>query len=395
MCAVAANGMFSPGDTVGNYVIEARLGAGGFGEVFRAAERLPRRQVALKFVRPQFAADPVFVQRFEREVNAMVAVEHPNVVTVYAHGVERGLPYFSMRYVSGGSLAALLDERHPTLDELIDVLAGVAEGLDFCHARGIVHRDLKPANVLVDSESGRGLLADFGIALASDSSTITGPGHLLGTPAYMAPETLMGERATPASDLWALGAVAYRVTTSTLPRGLTQLPDTEPVPPSRRNGRLSPDVDRVILRALSLDPKKRHRNACAFVSDLREALDRPAHRTTPTRRMRRSPAKPGRAGSELPRGIATRRVWSVAGAVVVLMPMAAYGLNSLGGRGNPNASLGADCHPSYIGACLKPHSVDYDCKSGGGDGPDYISTTVKVVGRDVYQLDGDGDGFAC
>src|ERR1700754_3894688 len=253
--------MFSPGDPVGDYVIEERLGGGGFGEVFRASQRSPRRQVALKFVRPEFAADPDFVQRFEREVDAMAAVEHPNVVPIYAQGLERGLRYFSMRYVAGGSLDAVLEERRPALEELLDVLAGVAEGLDFCHARGIVHRDLKPANVLVDSESGRALLTDFGIALPKDASTITGPGKVPGTPVYMAPETMMGERATAASDLWALGAMVYRVATQTVPRGLGQSPDTQPAPPSLRNDRLGPDIDRVILRALSPDPTRRQSDA--------------------------------------------------------------------------------------------------------------------------------------
>ena len=387
--------MFSPGDTVGDYVIEERLGAGGFGEVFRATERSPKRLVALKFVRPEFAADPVFVQRFEREVDAMAAVEHPNVVPIYAHRLEGGLRYFSMRYVPGGSLATVLDERHPTLEDVLDVLAGAASGLDFCHARGIVHRDIKPANVLVDAESGSGLLADFGIALAEDVSTITGPGKLLGTPVYMAPETLMGGRATAASDLWALGAVAYRVATGTLPRGVGQSPDTEPVPPSRRNDRFGPDVDRVILRALSLDPTRRYRDACAFVSDLREALERPAHQTTSTRQ---SPAKPPnrrRIGSELTRKIATRRMWSVAGAALVLTPMVAYGLTSLADRAASNAGRSTDCHASYAGVCLKPDSLDYDCKGGGGDGPDYIGGAVRVIGRDDYNLDRDGNGVAC
>jgi serine/threonine protein kinase len=382
VCAAPANAFVSPGDTVGGYVIEERLGAGGFGVVFRATEHSPRRTVALKFVRPEFAADPVFVERFEREVDAMAAVEHPNVVTVYAHSSERDLRYFSMRYVAGGSLDAILDERHPPLEDVVELLAGVAEGLDFCHAHRIIHRDLKPANVLVDSESGRGLLADFGIALAEDASTITGPGNLPGTRPYMAPETLMGERATAASDLWALGAIVYRVATGTLPRGLNQPPDTEPLPPSRRITGLRPDVDRVILRALSLDPARRHPNARAFVSELREALERPAHRTPSTKPSRRIPANASR------RGITAKRMWSAAGAAVILTPMVVYGLTSLTGSN-------ADCHPSYTGACLKADSDDYDCKGGSGDGPDYIDGTVRVVGRDDYALDADGDGFAC
>ena len=384
MCAAAANAFgFSPGDTVGNYVIEERLGAGGFGEVFRATERSPKRRVALKFVRPEFAADPIFVERFEREVDAMAAVEHPNVVPIYqAHGLERDLRYFSMRYVAGGSLAAVLDDGHPPLEDVLEILAGVAEGLDFCHSHGIIHRDLKPANVLVDAEGGRGLLADFGIALADDLSTLTGPGHPLGTPLYMAPEIVMGERATAASDLWALGAVAYRAATGTLPRGRGQPLDAQPVPPSRRNGRLAHDVDRVILRALSRDPGRRHPDARAFVCDLREALERPAHRTMSTRRSVPLPVRP-RAGS-----VWTRRRWRVAAAAVVVTPVLAYGLAAGVGRG-------ASCHSSYTGACLNPDSLDYDCKGGDGDGPEFIATRVRVVGRDDYKLDRDGDGFAC
>lgn len=380
MCAAAADpSMFSPGQEFGGYVIEKRLGAGGFGEVFLAREHSPQRQVALKFVRPEFAADPTFVRRFEREANAMAAVEHPNVVPIYAH--PQGLGYFSMRYVRGGSLAALLEEREVPLADILELLAGVAEGLDYCHAQGIVHRDLKPANVLIDTARGEGLLTDFGIALTEDGTTLTGPGRSPGTPAYMAPETLMGGRATAASDLWALGAVAYRAATDAFPRGLSQPAETEPVPPSHRNERLGPEVDRVLLRALAFDPVRRYPSATAFVSDLREALERPARH-----RPRRPPAEAPTQRVELPRLHSARRMWSVAGAALVLIPTLAYGVSSF---------TGTDCHSSYTGACLKADSDDYDCRRGGGDGPDYVDGTVRVVGRDDFRLDADGDGRAC
>ena len=361
--------MFSPGEAVGAYVIERRLGAGGFGEVFLARERLPNRRVAVKVVRPEFAADPLFAARFEREVDALAAVEHPNVVPIYAHGRERGLQYFSMRYLEGGSLDALLATRLPSLHDVIDLLAGVAEGLDHCHARGIVHRDLKPANVLVDAVGGHALLADFGIAHADDFATITGPAHALGTPAYMAPETLSGGRATAASDRWALGAVAYRVATGCLPRGLSQPPDAEPDPPSRRNAALGPDIDRVLLRAVSLDPGARYASGRAFVADLRAALAAPTLRTElPTRRKRGS------------------RLVGATGVALVLTAIAAFGFPSL---------VGDDCHAGYTGACLKRDAIDYDCKGGGGDGPDFVSAPVRVTGSDPYKLDGDRDGRAC
>ena len=126
----------------------------------------------------------------------------------------------------------------------------------------------------------------------------------------------------------------------------------------------------MILRALSLDPGRRYPSGRAFVADLREALEAPTLRTdAPARRNRGS-----------------RRLWSAAAAALVFAPVAAFGLPSLVGDG---------CHAGYSGACLKPDSVDYDCKSGNGDGPDFISTTVRVTGSDPYKLDGNGDGFAC
>lgn len=369
--------MFAPGDELGDYVIERRLGAGGFGEVFLAVERSLKRRVALKFVRPAFAADAGFVERFEREADAMALVEHPNVVPIYARREEDGVRYLAMRYVAGGSLDAYL-AGHPRLTDVVELLAGVAEGLDHCHARGVVHRDLKPANVLVDADRGCGLLADFGIADAEDFSTMTAPGNLLGTRAYMAPETLMGGEATPASDRWALAAIAYRAATGTLPHGRTDPPGAPPVRPSVRDDRLGPAVDRVLLRALSADPARRHHDARAFIAELREALEPPTHRsTTPP------PALPA-ARKRL-----ARRLWSVAGAAVVLLPMAAYGVATLADR------TAADCHPAYAGACLKPDAGDYDCRSGGGDGPNYVTHSVKVVGEDVFGLDGNGDRIAC
>lgn len=376
MCAVAANALFSPGDAFGKYVIEACLGTGGCGAVFLARERSLGRQVALKFVRPELAADVVFSERFEREATAMAAVEHPNVVPIYAHDREQGLQYLAMRYVPGGSLAAFLEGRQRSLEDVVELLAGVAEGLDCCHARGVVHRDLKPANVLVDVALGHGLLTDFGIALTDELATLTGPGHAVGTPGYMAPEVIEGSRATPASDRWALAAIAYRAATGRLPRGLGQPSDTAPIPPSRRNDRLGPDVDRVLLRALSIDPTRRHPDARTFVADLRDALEGPTHRAT------RRTIRP-----EALRGNGTRRWWSVAGAALLLTPMVVYGVASVAG--------GEKCHPSYADACLKPDSEEYDCAGGGGDGPDYIRGPVRVVGEDVYRLDGDRDGIAC
>ena len=369
--------MFSPGEVVGTYVIERRLGAGGFGEVFLARERLPNRRVALKVVRPEFAADPLFAARFEREVDALAAVEHPNVVPIYAHGRRAWPQYFSMRYVEGGSLDALLVARRPSLHDVIEVLAGVAEGLDHCHVRGIVHRDLKPANMLVDSVGGRALLADFGIALARSRddhrpgscarhARVHGPRDADGRPSDARERSLGPRRGGLPSG--------HRG----LPRGLSEPPDTESVPPSRRNASLGPDVDRVILRALSLDPRAAIRGR-AFVADLREALQA-------------ADASDGRADST------QTRFAALAGAPRELRSSWRRWRRSASPRSSATRARtrpGGDCHPSYTGACLKPDSLDYDCKGGNGDGPDYIRAAVRVVGPDDYGLDRDGDGEAC
>lgn len=206
----------------GRYRIDERIGSGGFATVYRAHDSRLDRDVAVKVLLPNHAADPVIAERFDREARTLAALNHPNVVAI--HDVEPGNPetgeepFLVMELCDGGSLADRLaaapDGRLPP-DELVPILVDVAAGLEALHQRGIVHRDVKPSNILLSD--GRARLADLGVAAAGPSD-LTAPGTALGTLGFLGPELLAGKPAHLSSDVHALGAVAYLGLTGQLPR---------------------------------------------------------------------------------------------------------------------------------------------------------------------------------
>ncbi len=211
---------------VDRYRLDGRIGAGGFATVFRARDLRLDREVAVKVLSANYLGDPVVVVRFDREARALAAFSHPNVVAI--HDVEPAEPtlgaetFLVMDLCEGGSLAtrmAAVGSRGLAPDVLVPILIDVAAGLDALHAAGMVHRDVKPSNVLL--LGGRALIADLGIAAAVPGE-ITGSGDAMGTLAYLAPEQLAGAQATPASDVHALGVVAYLGLTGRLPRASEQ-----------------------------------------------------------------------------------------------------------------------------------------------------------------------------
>ncbi len=231
----------------GRYRIDAPIGVGGMASVYRAADLRLERDVAVKVLLPNLAADPTLAQRFEREALALAATSHPSVVKVF--DVEPGdpatgrEPFYVMELCDGGSLADRLAARgrlQPV--ELVDVIATVAEGLADLHGRGFVHRDVKPHNILFDH--GRARLADFGLARSdrdAELTSLTATGTTAGTLAYIAPELLRGDAATPASDVYALGVVAFQGLTGRLPRPAASL--TELV---ASHGEAAPTVSSVV-----------------------------------------------------------------------------------------------------------------------------------------------------
>ncbi len=271
--------MFEAPPTViaGRYRIETPLGSGGMATTYLARDLVLDRPVAVKVLRltDSQATD---LARFEREARAAAAVSHPNVVQVFDAGQDGDLRYIVMEWVDGGDLAHLIRERAPLpLEEAVRITADILRGLAAIHQAGIVHRDVKPANVLIDRQ-GRAKLTDFGIARRSDDPTLTGPVELLGTAAYVAPERVRGEPATPASDLYAVGVILYELLTGHGPfpgqtpeELLAQHLHAAPVPPRRWRRDIPPALEQVVLRALAKDPGARYRSAEAMAAALQAA----------------------------------------------------------------------------------------------------------------------------
>src|SRR5213079_1543809 len=201
-------------DTViaGRYRLDDLLGRGGMSEVWSAKDLELGRHVAIKLLAPD--ADTA---RFEREARAFASLAHPNITQLYDYGEAEGRPYMVLEYLPGGSLEDRLEEGTPLPDaDAARIASEIAAGLAHAHARGLVHRDLKPANVLFDSDD-RPKIADFGIARMGDAGTLTEAGTVMGTAAYISPEQAAGEGAGPASDVYSLGVILFRMLTGRLP----------------------------------------------------------------------------------------------------------------------------------------------------------------------------------
>lgn len=253
----------------GRYRIDAPIGVGGMSSVYRARDLRLMRDVAIKVLLPNLAADPTLTRRFTREARALAATAHPNVVSVF--DVEPGAPatgrepFYVMELCEGGSLADRLAARGRLAPrEVVVTITAIADGLADLHRRGFVHRDVKPHNILF--ARGRPKLADFGLARPeerTDQTSLTATGATVGTLAYLAPELLGPGRATPASDVYALGVVAFQCLTGRLPRpagSMAELVDSRAEPPASVSSN-APEIgaafDAPIATALAVDPNAR------------------------------------------------------------------------------------------------------------------------------------------
>jgi serine/threonine protein kinase len=265
----------------GRYRLEGRLGVGGMSTVQSAFDTRLERHVAVKLLAEHLAADQAFVARFRREALAAARLVHPNVVQVYDFGSDErsGRQFIVMEHVSGESCAEILRERGPVdPEEAVDILSQACRGLDYAHRNGVIHRDVKPGNLLRNRE-GVVKLADFGIAKAVDDSDITKVGSVVGTAAYLSPEQARGEAAGPASDLYALGVVAYQLLAGRLPyagSSLTELARQQEVGPPERLDIVNSDVPgplaEAVQRALSSQPAARYAGAQEMEIALRDGL---------------------------------------------------------------------------------------------------------------------------
>jgi len=273
---VTVTAEFVSGEMLAQYRIEAKLGEGGMGAVYRAYDTRLRRQVALKVLLPDPFADPERKPRLLREARAASALNHPNIVTIHEIGTERGQDFIAMEYVEGRSLSQIIPSKGLPVARALDYAVQIADALAQAHAAGVVHRDLKPGNVMVNA-AGRIKLLDFGLARKmrltdAESTTLTVQGDIAGTPPYMSPEQAEGKELDARSDIFSFGAVLYEmISGSQAFRGkstisvIAALLEREPEPLCG----IPDELRHILSRALRKDPARRWQH----MDDLRLALE--------------------------------------------------------------------------------------------------------------------------
>jgi len=267
------------GRLFGHYRILERIGRGGMATVYHADDRKSGRDVAIKFISPALAEHEDFLKRFRREVKLVARLDHSNIVPVYDYGEQEGYAYVVMPLLGLGSLADRMKRGSVSLEEGGKLLDQVAAALDYAHRQGIVHRDVKPSNILLDDD-GNALLGDFGLARSYEATVSLTGSALIGTPAYIAPELVRGEKADARCDQYSLGVILFQLATGTLPFDATTpialalKHVSEPFPSARsRSPNVPESVERVILRATAKEPGARFASVSELNAGLQAALD--------------------------------------------------------------------------------------------------------------------------
>lgn len=274
----------------GRYSVQAQVGLGGMGTVYRGTQLSLGRPVAIKVLRVSDGYDFAFEDRFRREARAMAALNHPNIVAIYDYGhLGAEFLYFVMEYVDGTDLGEIMRLGRMTPELALQLLPQICAGLEYAHSKGIVHRDIKPANIML-TRQGEVKIADFGLAkdVARNASIATETHMVMGTPEYAAPEQFNAHREVDhRADIYAFGVLMYQMLTGALPRGAWQ-------PPSALRPGLDPRFDAVVIRALMPDRQHRFQS----ITDMRRAIEAalvPAVAQTPSAPLQSfTPPKAGR-----------------------------------------------------------------------------------------------------
>ncbi len=279
-------GGFMPGVTplpaaFGDYELLEELGRGGMGVVYRARQKSLGRIVAVKMLLRRELATAADLTRFRAEAEAAARLDHPNIVPIFEVGEQDGLPFYSMRFIEGTTLAKRLAAGSLSPRGAAEILAVVASAVDMAHGRGVLHRDLKPSNILIDA-AGVPHVSDFGLAKRIEQDqTVTHTGAILGTPCYMSPEQAAGSRGDvgPASDVWSLGAILYQTLTGRPPFQASNQMDTllavlasDPPPPRSIAAGVDRDLELIALKSLQKPADLRYRSAASLAADLRAYL---------------------------------------------------------------------------------------------------------------------------
>ena len=289
----------SPPPTVryfGDYELLEEIARGGMGVVFKARQVTLNRIVAVKMILAGQLARPADVQRFHTEAEAAANLKHPNIVAIHEVGEHEGKHYFSMDYIEGQSLAALVREGPLPAERAARYARIIAQAIHYAHQRGTLHRDLKPSNVLIDAHD-QPQVTDFGLAKSlKGDSELTQTGQVLGSPSYMPPEQAMGRLSQmgPASDVYSLGALLYHLlagrppfVAETIHETLTQVVSVEPVAPRLLNPSVPRDLETICLKCLEKDPARRYASASELADDLERWFRHEPIRAKPTGALQR------------------------------------------------------------------------------------------------------------
>jgi len=264
------------GDTLDHYLLEATVARGGMSTLFRATDLKDGRQVAIKVPHEEMEADPILVERFKREQEIGQELDHPGVVKTY-DGEDRSRVYMVIEWVEGRLLRAIMnEERRMPIDRAIKLTLGICDALDYMHKHGVVHRDLKPENIMVDAEDHIKLI-DFGIAMKEDARRLTfaNLSPTLGTPDYISPEQVKGQRGDQRSDIYALGVMLYEMLTGEPPYSgsnplavMNERLLHDPKPARKLRPEISPELQEILNRALVREPRHRYATAAEMAWEL-------------------------------------------------------------------------------------------------------------------------------
>jgi len=265
-----------PGDTLDHYRIDAAMARSGMAALYKATNLSDGSQVAIKVPLPEMEADPVLFERFKREEEIGQLLDHPGVVKTI-NGEGRSRVYMVMEWADGRLLRAILnEEKKLPVDRAVNLTLAICDALDYMHKRGIVHRDLKPENVMVDAKDGIKLI-DFGIAMKEDARRLTfvNMTAALGTPDYISPEQVKGQRGDQRSDIYAVGIMLYEMLTGRVPfagpnplAAMNERLLHDPASPREFTPEISPELEEIIYRTLERDPRHRYANAHEMIWDL-------------------------------------------------------------------------------------------------------------------------------
>lgn len=273
------------GKQIGDYKIIREIGHGGMAIVYEAYQQSLDRNVAIKIIPRALVEEPEYLERFKREATAAARLNHPNIVSIHGFGQFSNTYYYVMDKAKGKTLDNLIEEKkrellksaqHFNIDDALKIITQTASALSYAHKQGVIHRDIKPGNLMIDEESGRALITDFGLARSAKWEKITPRATLFGTPAYMSPEQSSGKELDKRTDIYSLGAVLYEMLTGRMPypgSNALEVIDkvkTEPiVPPRSINPNITHGIESIILKTMSKDIRLRYQDMDELIYDIR------------------------------------------------------------------------------------------------------------------------------